>query len=54
MAVLKSPWGLAVITLLLIVELVALVGGYTRSLGPIISEDVQTGSNTLASLKAPF
>ena len=35
-------------------ELVALVGGYTRPLGSTISVDVQTGSNTLASLEAPF
>ena len=35
-------------------ELVALEGGYTRPLGPTISEDVQMGSNTLASPEAHF
>jgi len=30
-------------------ELVALVGGYTCPLSPTVSEDVQVGSNTLAS-----
>jgi len=35
-------------------ELVALVGGYTYPLGPTISEDMQMGSNTLASPKAHF
>jgi len=43
-----------VITPLLIVELVALVGGYTGPLGPTISEDVQVGSNALASPEAHF
>ena len=45
---------LTVVTALLIVELVALVGGYTRLIGPTISEDLQAGSNTLISLVATF
>ena len=55
LTVFKSPmWGLAVVTPLLIVELVALVGGYTRLLDPTISGDLQAGSNTLVSPEAPF
>ena len=46
--------GLAVITPLLIVELVALVGRYTHPLGPTISGDMQVGSNTLPSPEAYF
>ena len=45
---------LAVITPLLIVELVALVGDYTRPLGTTISENVQVGSNALALPEAYF
>jgi len=50
----QIPRGLTVITPPLIVELVALVGDYTSPLGPTIGGDMQTGSNTLASLEAPF
>jgi len=42
------------VTPLLIVDLVALVGGYIRPLGPTISGDLQAGFNTLVSLEAPF
>jgi len=47
-------WGLAVATPHLLVELAALVSGYTCPLSPTISEDLQVGSNTLALLEAPF
>jgi len=47
-------WGLTVATPLLIVELVALVGGYNCPLGPTISGDLQAGSNPLTSLEASF
>jgi len=55
MTVLKSLRGrLAVITPLLIVDLLVLVGGYTRPLGPTISGDVQVGSSTLVPPEAHF
>jgi len=55
LTIFKSPmWGLAVVTPLLIVELVALVCGYTRPLGPTITGDLQEGFNTLSSPIAPF